>query len=181
MRIQSNFDLRSFVSLARRVGTDTQEIEVKSAGKQLPKDLVETISAFANASGGTLILGLPEKDGFRPVKEFDAKKMMDVVGQMCDDKLEPPVRASIDILPFEGSQLVVATIPETAPYLKKSRTPYGGSFVRTGDGDRTLSRYEVDRIPEERTQPRFDEEIVAVASVTDLDEELALSQIGWRY
>lgn len=175
-RIVSILDMMDFIALARRIGTDTQEVEVKSAAAQLPKDAVETISAFANASGGTLILGLSEKAGFKPVQGFDAKRAIDFLGQLCDDKLEPPIRATIRIIPFEGSPVVVAEIPELAPYLKpcyvKSQSLYGGSYIRTGDGDRKLSRYEVDRILEEHMQPRFDEEMVREAEPDDLDDEL---------
>lgn len=176
IKIKSQFDMIDFVSLARRTGTDTQKVEVKSAEQQLPKDVVETLSSFSNASGGILILGLSERDGFRPIRNFDAKRMSDALAQCCNDKLEPPVRADIEIVPFEGCFLVVAEIPELAPYQKpcyvKARSLYEGSFVRTWDGDRRLSRYEVDRILEEHRQPRFDEEAVLEASLSDLDTEL---------
>lgn len=175
-KIASGLDMMDFVALARQIGTDTQEVEVKSAIDQLPKDVAQTLSSFSNASGGTLVLGLSEKGGFRPASGFDAKRIMDALGQMCDDKLEPPVRADIRIVQFEGSAVVVAEIPELPPHLKpcyvKAQTPYGGSFIRTGDGDRRLSRYEVDRVLEERAQPRFDEMVIDEATVEDLDEEL---------
>lgn len=97
-----------------------------------------------------MILGLSEKDGFKPVRGFEPKRTINALGHACDDKLDPPVRADISIITFEGLQIVIASIPGMAPYLKpcyvKSRTPTGGSFIRTGGGDRRLSRYEVDRI-----------------------------------
>ena len=45
----------------KRLGSDTQKYEVKAAGKALPENLAETISAFANRGGGTILLGLDEK------------------------------------------------------------------------------------------------------------------------
>ena len=50
----------------RGLGTDTQRWEVKESVQELPKKLLETISAFSNMHGGTIILGLSEKNGFRP-------------------------------------------------------------------------------------------------------------------
>ena len=46
----------------RSLGTDTQRWEVKESVQELPKKLLETISAFSNMHGGTIILGLPTRD-----------------------------------------------------------------------------------------------------------------------
>ncbi len=50
----------------KRLGSDTQKYEVKAAGKALPENLAETISAFANRGGGTILLGLDERHHFEP-------------------------------------------------------------------------------------------------------------------
>ena len=176
MATKDGFVLASFISYARMVGTDLQNVEVKEASSNLPKSMAETVSAFANGSGGTIVLGISERSGFKPVEGFSAKRMADALAQCCSDSLEPPVRAEIAPVPFEGATVVVASIPEIEPYLKpcyvKARTPYGGSFIRTNDGDRQLTRYEVDRILEERRQPTYDEEIVGEATLDDLNAPL---------
>lgn len=170
------FDLATFIALARRVGTDTATVEVKTAREKLPKDIAETVSAFANASGGTIVCGISEQDGFVPAEGFDAKSAMDSLSNVCHEKVEPPVRAAVDVEEFEGSPVVVAKIPETEPCRKpcyvKARTIYDGSFIRTGDGDRRLSRYEVDRLLEGGVQPTFDAQVVSGATVEELDGEL---------
>lgn len=61
----------------RAIGNDTQQYEVKEAKGALPKSIVETLSAFSNAQGGFVILGISEKNGFVPVEGFDARKMQD--------------------------------------------------------------------------------------------------------
>ena len=58
----------------RQIGADTQHWEVKEAVVDLPKSLLDTISAFSNMHGGTIILGVSEKNGFHPAKSFDANK-----------------------------------------------------------------------------------------------------------
>lgn len=172
----NRFDITEFVELARELDSDTAEVEVKAAVGGLPKDIVETVSAFANCSGGTIVCGLSEKEGFIPAEGFDAKKISEALSQACTDKMEPPVRASVHIERFEGAFLVVAGIPETEPFLKpcyvKARGPYDGSFFRTGEGDRKLSRYEVDRLTEERQQPRYDARLVVDGDLSDFDYEL---------
>ena len=147
-----DFDLESYIGLARRLGTDTERVEVKAASQGLPKSMAETLSAFSNTSGGVVILGLAERAGFQGVPGFKARAVADALAQMCGEKMEPPVRASVEIVEFEGSPVVVATVPELPPELKpcfvKSRAMHDGSYVRVGDGDRRLSPYEVDRLLE---------------------------------
>lgn len=170
------FNLEDYIAFARLAGTDTEGVEIKAAAGGLPKNIVETLSAFANTSGGILVLGLAENRGFKPVEGFDARSVADGLAQACSQKMMPPVRASIDIVPFEGAPVVVAIVPETAPYEKpcyvKARTVYEGSFVRVGDGDRRLSPYEVDRIMEGGHCPQFDCAVVPEADMEEFDSEL---------
>ena len=60
-------DLEQLIAHMRQIGNDTQTCEVKEASSKLPESVVETLSAFSNGTGGTLILGLSEKNGFTPV------------------------------------------------------------------------------------------------------------------
>jgi hypothetical protein len=64
--------LNRLVAKLRSVRADTHPVEVKSAVGKLPKSLAETLSAFSNSAGGTVILGLDEGTGFRPAPGFDA-------------------------------------------------------------------------------------------------------------
>ena len=69
-----SFDLAKTIARMRAAGTDLQSCEVKSAVGKLPKDLAESISAFSNGSGGTIVLGLSEEEGFKPASAFDPKR-----------------------------------------------------------------------------------------------------------
>lgn len=165
--------LNEVIALMRKVGTDFQHYEVKAASQELPKSLPETISAFSNGSGGTVILGLSEAEGFTPVKGFDPSRAQDALSEMCADRMSPPVRPNIDIVEFEGAPILVAYVPEIHPKDKPcyvaTKGKYQGSFIRTGDGDHKLSGYEVDRLLEEHRQPRYDIEIAEGSTMEDLD------------
>lgn len=99
------------VQRLRVAGTDLQTIEVKAGAGGLPKSTAETISAFANAQGGMLVLGLSEIDDFCPV-EINAAKLASDLGAACADQLEPPIRADIDIAEVAGQPVVVALVDE---------------------------------------------------------------------
>lgn len=178
-----SISLAQLISQLRLSKTDTQNVEVKAAGGGMPASLAETVSAFANGSGGLIILGLSEKDGFAPAKGFDAARASASLAQLCSDSITPPIRATIDILEFEGASVVVASIPEIIPTEKPcyitTRGAYGGAFIRVGDGDRKLTPYEFGRLFEERRQPKHDIEIVEDATLNDLDSNL-LQQMIFR-
>lgn len=158
----------------RSLGTDTQRWEIKESAQELPKKLPETISAFSNMHGGTIILGLSEKHGFRPAEGFSADKIFAQM-QTIGDLMTPVVRMEIEKMRFEGHMLVVAHVQEIPKRMKlcfiTKRGKYDGAFIRSGDGDRHLTSYEVDRFCESRNQPQFDIESVEAASMDDLDAD----------
>lgn len=160
--------LKEIIANLRLVGSDIQSVEVKS---NVGKSIRETLSAFANAGGGVIIVGLDEKTGFAPVEKFDALKAQDALETRCG-QLTPPVRPEITILPFEETSIVIAEIEEFSPFDKPcyvtDQGRYGGSYIRTGEGDTKLSSYEIDKLIEEHTQPKWDEESVSEATVDDL-------------
>ena len=159
----------------RLIGSDTQRYEVKAAKKALPESISETISAFANRTGGTIILGLDEKSNFSTIPDFDAGAIHDALLRIGDD-LTPPCRLDIERYPFEGSEIVVAVV-EPAPldqrpcFITKKGLRYG-SFIRTGDGDKRLTDYEIERLREFHQQPAFDRQPVCDASMDDLDSSI---------
>ena len=169
-------DLTKIVANLRAYDCDTQFVEVKESAEKLPVSVLETLSAFSNGTGGTIILGLSERKRFTPVCNFNAKRIADALAQACSDKMSPPVRASIEIIEFEGAQIVVAQVEEILPRDKPcyitARGMYKGSFIRSFDGDRHLSQYEIDRLIEDKTQPSYDSELVDEATLEDLDAEL---------
>lgn len=169
-------ELSYMVDLMRAAGTDVQYYEVKAAAKGLPEKMTETLSAFSNGNGGTIILGLSEADGFTPAPGFKAKSIQDALATACSQKMKPPVRPDVEIVPFEGSLVVVARVPEMAPFFKPcyiaERGAYQGSYIRTGDGNHKMSGYEVDRLIGERKQPTYDADVVEEAVLDDLDPDL---------
>lgn len=175
-------DVVKAIHQMRQTGADTRRWEVKEAVVDVPKSLLETISAFSNMHGGTIVLGLSERNGFRPAEGFDAAAIAAEM-QSIGDRLTPVVRMEIEQVPFEKSTLVVARVPELDPKLKpcfiSDRGRYEGSFIRSGDGNRHLTSYEIDRLLECRKQPRFDTEAVIDATLDDLDQA-TLSSIADR-
>ncbi|HET8683587.1 MAG TPA: ATP-binding protein [Micromonosporaceae bacterium] len=166
-------ELARLVALLRQAGTDLVDVEAKAAGGGLPKAVRETLSAFSNDRGGTLILGLDEEQDFSPVPGFDAARVRDTLAAACNDELYPPVRAEIEIVELHGALVVVAEVGELDPRFKPcyvaARGEYNGSFTRGGDGDRRLTDFEIHLLHTNRGQPIDDRQPVPDATPTDLD------------
>lgn len=172
----------ALVAMARKLGTDHADLEIKAAAAGFPKTTVETISAFANGTGGTIVLGLSEDDDFAPAAGFDAARISGALAAACADRLDPPVRAPVVTEEFEGAFVVRVDVPELDPRSKpcfvKDRGAYQGSFIRGGDGDRRLGSYEVTQLLSNRGQPADDMVVVPQASLDDFDEDLVVALLN---
>lgn len=157
----------------RRVGADHSTCEVKKSQGGLPTSLWETISAFANAQGGTIILGVDEKHDFAVVGVRDAGAIESALGSVCNE-LEPVVRADIHTLLVGDKEVVVAEIPPVArdqrPCHKRSLGPWAGSRFRVSDGDRKLTDYEISVLLANRAEQHYDYAPAVRAKISDLDQ-----------
>ncbi|MFS8100537.1 putative DNA binding domain-containing protein [Lentzea alba] len=165
--------LQSLIERLRRTGAEMSEVEVESSAGGLPRSAAETMSEFANTNGGTLVLGLDEADGFRPVHLADPAKLRDDLAALASDCLHPPLRIAVEVVELEGMPLVVAEIDplpsDHRPCYVDSKGIATGSYVRVGDGDRRMTQAEIGLAIANRGQPRYDLEAVPEAVIGDLD------------
>lgn len=169
-------ELAEIVDNLRALGSDVSDVEVKKAAGGLPRSARESLVAFSNTRGGTLILGLDEQAGFTATGLSDPTKMSSDLANMCTTEIEPSLRPHIGIHEFEGVRILVAEVPELPPNRKpcfsRGAGLSQGSFVRVGDGDRRLTAYEVQLMLANRGQPHEDEAPVPGTGVADLDPVL---------
>lgn len=180
MFITNDIELAAAVEHMRAAGTDLAEYELKTAAGGFPKTMPDSISAFANGAGGTIVFGISEKDGFHSVG-IDVKMIQAHSAQAARELVEPPQMVDIMVLEFESKPVVVVNVPEAPPrerpcYVKKLGQRLG-SYIRTGDGDHKMSSYEIDRyIENQYRSARNDAVVVEGATMDDFDQELLA---GW--
>lgn len=167
------FDIDQVVEDLRRLGSDHQAIEAKSAAGGMPRSIATTISAFANTpGGGTIVLGLDENSGFKPTKLAQPAVLVGGLVSMVRQGVDPPAQATIDEVPFEGHRLVVARITEMDLASKPCRVAgTRKAYLRVGDGDYELSRLEEDAFVVARSRRRFDEDPIPGTGFADLDTD----------
>lgn len=122
----------------RKDGVEFEDVEVKRAAGGMPQNVAETMSAFANSRGGLIIRGLDERSGFVPSGVSNPVALRDELAGIARGKLTPPLAPSIEVVPFEGANLVLAEVeplpPAQRPCYVTTRGLYNGAYVRVGAG-----------------------------------------------
>ena len=137
-------------------------------------DLADELAAFANGRGGTLLLGI--EDGTREIVGIPRERQESVerfVSEVVHDSIEPPLYPDVDWceLPGADGQPRAVLRVEVERSLFVHRSP-GGYSRRVGSGRRRLAPEYLARLFQQRSQERmvrFDEEVVAEASVEELN------------
>lgn len=156
-------ELLELISEVQQHKSELDDIEVKSAHKGTPHRLCESLSAFANSSGGgVLILGLDEKHDFSVVGVADVHRLQEEISHIASSEMEPPLRPSFTVIDIEGKTVVAVEIFELPVDKKPSfYKPAGlqkGSYLRVANTNRQMTDYEIFGYVSGRTQPTFDED-----------------------
>lgn len=138
---------------------ENNRIEAKQALGGLPESIWETYSAFANADGGIILLGVEEL----PDKSLHALDLLDPQWLIDDfwTILKDPKMVSVNILTendvqvhnINGKSIIAITVPQA----EKRHRPvyvggdlYRGSYRRSGEGDYRCTREEIESMLAQR-------------------------------
>lgn len=165
----------------RSQGSDDGKFEAKSCTTSIGASVWESVSAFANTSGGTMLLGISEQDGFRPIDGFDADRVinqfMDGIGDGNPQgiRLTNPPTYRISRCQANGKPFLAVDINENPadrkPCYITAKGPSDGGYRRADDKDIRLSRTEVFELQNAMVPSRADREIVPEANLTDLNDD----------
>jgi len=170
-------DLRHLVAEVWQHQRELDNVEVKKARLGTPRRLHEPLSAFANRTGGGLILfGVDEEKDFALTGVGDVQKLQEEITNTAAHEMEPPLRPRFTVDEIDGRAVVAVEIDEVSsskkPCFYKSSGLPKGAWVRVGNTNRQMTEYEVFGYLSSQGQPLFDEEIVRAASREDLDPGL---------
>lgn len=131
--------------LSRRC--EMQNIELKRAAKGTPEKLYDSLSSFANQSGGGIILfGIDEKNDYAITGVYDPQDLQTKVTDQAL-QMEPVVRPVFTVTEYDGNTVVSAEIPEcetiSKPCFYRAAGRIRGSYIRVGESDQPMTEYEV--------------------------------------
>lgn len=159
---------------------DDADYEAKSCATTLSKSVWESVSAFANTDGGTLLLGVDENKNFTVPPQFDADKTINqFVDGMGDDskdgaKVVSPPPYSIHRDTLDGAQMVSVQVHENdaahKPCYVKSKSVSTGSYKRQDDKDILLSPTELFEMQNVYKPSEADRAPITDADRGDLDD-----------
>lgn len=138
---------------------ENDRIEAKQALGGLPESIWETYSAFANADGGVILLGVEEL----PDKSLSPMNLLDTDWLLEDfwKGLSDPNLVSVNILTPEhvrihrvdGKQILSVTVPPAPKHLRPVyvyQKDRWNAYRRRGEGDFRCSREEIEEMMRER-------------------------------
>ena len=135
---------------------ETAEIEYKSAKGGFPKNFWETYSAFANTHGGTIVLGVKEKDGIFTLNNLtddDIDKLQKDFWSGVHNK--NTINACIlknddvEVGEIEGHKVILFHIPQAQRDQRPihcTQDAFNGTFRRNYEGDYLCGNAEVRRM-----------------------------------
>ena len=130
-------------------------VEAKEALGGLPESLWETYSAFANAEGGVILLGVGDKPdhSFRILELLDPEELLEEFWAIVRNPEYVSVNLlkeeDVQILREEGKCIIAIFVPEAPPEEKPVhllRDPWRHSYRRVGEADKRCSREEVEQM-----------------------------------
>ncbi|MDB5188993.1 MAG: hypothetical protein JWM92_591 [Candidatus Nomurabacteria bacterium] len=144
-----------------------------------PAKLLETVVAFANTNGGTIVLGLED-----PKKAKDEKRLIGISENLDNvssflallaKEIDPPLivysQKEIVIINSEGKEdkLILLKIEKSDDVHSLKN---GDTFVRKGNQNQKIGAKEITRIKYEKGSIQLEAEIINIDTFNDIDKDL---------
>lgn len=171
-------EVDALLGALRRVAAESEVVEAKSGRDGFPTSVRETLVAFANTHGGTVLIGVDELDDYAVVPVEDLASYRDRVVGIARDAITPPLSIATDLAEVDGGPVLVVQVPalpaDQRPAYVTAKGVTGGAYVRTGDGDHRLGQAELALVVANRSQPVYDRSAVEGTRLDALDRAAVL-------
>lgn len=153
---------------------ENQYFDRKSARKD-DKEIAKHISAFANASGGKLVIGIEDggevtgfrRNGARDVEDFERAPLA-----TCTPSPVVHAERVVAVNSAGEDDVVLVLDVEASPSHVISRSSDGEVFLRQNDKSVRLTREQVLALEYDKGQRVFEDELVEDSSMEDIDHEV---------
>lgn len=140
-----------------------------------PSEIADLISAFANAEGGTIVIGISDKKRkLEGISKVGAVKINDLVAapKDCCKPMPAYTEEFIDIINVDGEadQLLLLHIHAAVDQI--IRTNNDSTFLRIGDRTKEMKGDDLKNLEYSKATRHFEDELNLEAEIEDLDENL---------
>ena len=166
--------------IERLRGYEWNNIEFKEARCDVPKNAYETVSAFSNTEGGSLVFGVRDGvGGFEIVGVLNIDKVQNdfLSALRGGQKLNRVIAVDERLIEDDGKVLLVFHVPEAHRRDKPIylRGDIRKSYIRRGAGDEQCTAAEIERLLRDATDERHD------GGTVDLDPECCFDDASLRW
>jgi len=140
-----------------------------------PAQIAETLVAFANSDGGTLVLGFDERGKWTSNAESeDVENALRIAVEQC----RPPVRAVLEQTDaISGGPALVIRVPRSNDLHTMAD---GRTLVRVGAENRPLRGDEIRRLATSKATEDYETEVSPGAGLEDFDQAIITEYIAKR-
>jgi ATP-dependent DNA helicase RecG len=170
-------ELQKLVAEIQQRQSELDNAEVKTGRGGTPQRLYEPLSAFANRTGGgVVVFGLDESTDYSVVGVGDPQRLQEEITHLATNEMELVLRPMFTMEEFEGNTVVAIEVGEVPTaqkpcYDKQAGLPKG-AYIRVANTNRQMSEYEVFGYLSSPGQHTFDEEPIPHGTLEDLDDRL---------
>lgn len=153
---------------------ENQYFDRKSARKD-PREISRHISAFANASGGKLVIGIEDDGritGFRRNGAHDIEDFKHAALICCEPvPFVRPIEIRVTNSQGQDDVILVLDISASTDHVIARRSD-GAVFLRQNDKSVELNHDQITALEYDKNQRRFEDEIANRSSMDDIDPEV---------
>ena len=167
-----NNKIKPFISSA-----ENQYLERKSARVE-PLDILKHLVAFANADGGSLVIGIEdngEVTGFNNSKAHKIDEFKNMTVTKLRDTPILPKYEIFDIKNQKGEEDKILVISVEPTYDRVIKSYDNNVYLRQFDKTEKLNHEQITQLEYDRGQRYFEDEVVEDSSIEDIDLELVES------
>lgn len=167
---------------AVRLGEDShlelKEVRFRGNRLEAPRrdHLADEIAAFANASGGRLVLGVTDQRVPQALTPEQLNRLMDMVGEICTDSIRPAIEYQAHRVPTPPSRDSGVLVVDVPPGATVHSSP-GGHYRRRGDAKRQMDSDGIRRLLLARGQSDATTTDAQPVAGTGIN---SLSSMAWR-
>lgn len=147
-------------------GGESETVEFKPSLSQMDK-ILETISAFSNSNGGTIVVGVDDKSRILGISI--GSNTLENLANDIKRSTDPQIFPSVETAEIEGREVILIQVLESRekPVFFRDR-----AYKRVGRTNQKISSSEIRKMAkEEKKKLSWDEQICKEANLDDIDEE----------
>jgi ATP-dependent DNA helicase RecG len=149
-------------------GNEGKTLEFKE-GLQSLSGILKTIVAFANTAGGTIVIGIEDKNK-KIIGINDPLAQEERLASVINDSIAPLLMPDIEIKTYRNKELIVINVPHvTGPCYLKSTGIEKGTYIRLGSTNRVVDEDTLQALKNFARNVYFDELAYAQGKTSDLD------------